>query len=84
MFELLFGIAFLFLALGIVLWLIKVVIKAILYLSGTVIVLILILAFFPVFLILLIVGFKLLLFFILLLPLIIAGIALKFLIAPFI
>lgn len=84
MIELLFGIAFLFIALGILFWLIKVVIKAILYLSGTVIMLILVLAFFPFILVLLVIGFKLLLFFFLLIPFIIAGIALKFLIAPFI
>ncbi len=84
MFELLLLFVFLFVGLGILFWLIKLIVKAILYISGTVVFLILLLAFFPVLLVIFIVGFKVLLLFFLLIPVFIAGLVLKFLIAPFI
>ena len=79
----LFGIGFMLMALAVGFWFFKLIFKAVFLLSGTLIALIVALALFPILIVVAIVGIKLLLLFFLLIPLLIAGIVMKFLLIPF-
>ncbi len=80
----LFGFGFVLMALAVMFWFFKLIFKAVFFLSGTLITLIVVLAIFPVLLVVFLIGIKLLLLFLLLIPILIAGVILKFLLAPFI
>lgn len=83
MISTLFGLGFILMALAVTFWFFKLIFKAVFFLSGALIALIIALALFPILIVVAMVGIKLLLLFFLLIPILIAGIFLKFLLVPF-
>ena len=79
----LFGLGFILMALAVTFWFFKLIFKAVFFLSGALVALIIALALFPILIVVAMVGIKLLLLFFLLIPILIAGIFLKFLLVPF-